>query len=320
MPGLRRSPAPRPTLVIGESLVDIVVGEDGSREEHVGGSPLNVAVGLARLDHVVTLATHFGRDDRGAQIGAHLADAGVLLTPGSDCAADTPTATATLDAQGGATYSFDISWRMPEVPDVLGHLHTGSIGALLRPGGVDVLSVMAGAERTHTVSYDPNVRPALIPDREVAIDEIERRIAVSDVVKASDEDLEWIAGHPLDDQEIADRLRSWRDLGPVLAVCTLGPRGAIAALPSGRIITVPGRPVDVVDTVGAGDSFMSGLLSGLSDAGLLGCADAKNRLQRARGRVLSAAIERGVNASAITVTRAGAQPPSRTDLGIGAAR
>ena len=65
MPGRRRSAPPAPTLVIGESLVDVVVGADGTRSEHVGGSPLNVAVGLARLDHRVTLATHFGRDAHG---------------------------------------------------------------------------------------------------------------------------------------------------------------------------------------------------------------------------------------------------------------
>ncbi|WP_068266448.1 PfkB family carbohydrate kinase [Janibacter limosus] len=315
MPGLRRrSPAPAPTLVIGESLVDVVVGPVGDHAEHVGGSPLNVAVGLARLGHPVSLATHFACDGRGAVIGEHLADAGVLLTPGSDNALDTSTATATLDAAGSASYSFDIAWRVPELPDLPGHLHTGSIGAVMRPGGVDVLSAMTGAARGHTVSYDPNVRPDLFPDRELAVAEVERRVAVSDVVKASDEDLQWLAGRSLDDDELAEQLRSWADLGPVLVVCTLGPRGALAILPSGRLIAVPGRTVEVVDTVGAGDAFMSGLLSGLIDAGLLGGADAKARLHKSRGRVLTPAIERGIDASAYTVARAGAQPPSRADL------
>ncbi|KRE35799.1 hypothetical protein ASG73_13980 [Janibacter sp. Soil728] len=315
MPGLlRRSPAPASTLVIGESLVDIVERSDGGREEHVGGSPLNVAVGLARLGHPVSLATHIARDARGAAIGEHLAQAGVVLTPGSDTALDTSTATATLDAAGSASYSFDIAWRVPELPEVPGHLHTGSIGALMRPGGVDVLSAMAGAARGHTVSYDPNVRPDLFPGRETAVTEVERRIAVSDVVKASDEDLQWLAGRSLDDDELADQLRSWCALGPALAVCTLGPRGAMAILPSGRLVTLPGRAVEVVDTVGAGDAFMSGLLSGLIDAGLLGRSDAKARLHRSRGQALSPAIQRAVDASAFTVTRAGAQPPSRADL------
>ncbi|UTT66697.1 PfkB family carbohydrate kinase [Janibacter sp. CX7] len=320
MPRRRRSAPPAPTLVIGESLVDVVVGADGQRSEHVGGSPLNVAVGLARLDHPVTLATHFGRDARGAAIGEHLAAAGVALVPGSDRARDTSIATATLDGSGAATYTFDLDWRLPELPEVGGHVHTGSLGALLRPGGVDVLSAMTGAARAHTISYDPNCRPDLMPDRDAARAEIERRIAVSDVVKASDEDIAWLAGRPLDHNEIADVLRSWRDLGPALAVCTLGAAGALAILPSGRRIQLRAPRVDVVDTVGAGDSFMAGLLSGLLDAGLLGGAEPKARLRKARGRVVSAAIERAVDAAARTVAHAGAHAPSRADLGVDAAR
>ncbi|WP_114202791.1 PfkB family carbohydrate kinase [Janibacter anophelis] len=317
MVGLRRrQPAPAPTLVVGESLVDVVVRPDGSREEHVGGSPLNVAVGLARLGHPVSLATHLARDARGAVIGEHLAEAGVVLTPGSDTAVDTSTATATLDESGAATYSFDLDWRLPSLPETTGHLHTGSIGALKPPGGVDALSAMAGAARTRTVSYDPNIRPDLFPDQELARDEVARRIAVSDVVKASDEDLQWLAGRSLDDNEIADHLRAWCDAGPVLAVCTLGARGALVLLPSGRRTTLRAHRVEVVDTVGAGDAFMSGLLSGLLDAGLLGGADAKSRLHRARGQVLSDAVERGLAASAHTVARAGAQPPTRAELGL----
>lgn len=320
MPTRRRSTPRTPTLVIGESLVDVVVAPDGSRTEHVGGSPLNVAVGLARLDHPVSLATHIGRDERGATIGEHLADSGVLLTSGSDTAEDTPTATATLDATGAADYTFEITWRMPQLPTFLGHVHTGSIGALLRPGGVDVLAAMKGAARQSTVSYDPNVRPALIGDRRSALEEIERRVAVSDVVKASDEDLQWLAGDALDPDAIADRLRAWCSLGPALAVATLGAKGAMVILPSGRRVDVPGREVEVSDTVGAGDSFMAGLLSGLLDARLLGGVQARKRLRRAHGRDLIPAVRRGIDASASTVTRAGAQPPSRADLGIGAAR
>lgn len=312
MPSLRRAPVP--TLVVGESLVDVVVGADGSRSEHVGGSPLNVAVGLARLDHRVSLATCFGRDARGAMIGNHLADAEVDVVPGSDAVEDTSVATATLDPAGAAAYDFDIRWRMPPLPRVTGHLHTGSIGALLGRGGVDVLAAMSGAHRTTTVSYDPNVRPGLLPDREIALAEIERRVAVSDVVKASDEDLEWLAGGPLDDDDIADRLRAWRALGPTLAVATLGAKGAIAILPSGRRVDLPGREVVVVDTVGAGDSFMSGLLSGLLDAGLLGGPDARRRLRKAHGALVVPAVQRGIDASALTVQRAGAQPPTRADL------
>lgn len=309
-----------PTLVIGEALIDVVRAPDGTSTEHVGGSPLNVAVGLARLDHPVSLATHIGRDRRGATIGAHLSDAGVTLVPGSDLAEDTPVATATLDEQGQAEYDFDVAWRVPELPQRTGHLHAGSYGALMRPGGLDVLAAMGGGRQAGTVSYDPNIRPSLIPGHDRALEEVERRVAVSDVVKASDADLEWLAGRSLDEDDLAGWLRSWRDLGPVLAVCTRGERGALAVLPSGRLVSLPGTAVEVADTVGAGDSFMSGLLSGLLDAGLLGGPEARSRLRKARGRVLVPAVQRGIDASAVTVTRTGAHPPTRTDLGLTSAK
>ena len=313
MPG-RRS-APSRTLVIGEALVDVVRTPDGTETRHVGGSPLNVAVGLAHLDHRVALATHFGRDEGGAALGAHASDAGVELVPGSDRAEDTSEAVATLDEEGRAEYTFDLTWRVPELPERTGHLHTGSLGALLPPGGIDVLAAMDGGRRSGTVSYDPNIRPSLVSDREATLAEVERRVAVSDVVKASDDDLEWLAGRPLDVQGLTDWLRGWRDLGPTVLVCTRGPAGAIAVLPSGRVVTVPGRAVDVVDTVGAGDSFMAGLLSRLLDAGLLGGPETRPRLRRARGAVVTAAISRGIEASALTVGRAGAFAPTRADLG-----
>ena len=312
MPG-RRS-APGRTLVIGESLIDVLRAADGSVTRHVGGSPLNVAVGLSRLEHPVALATHFGRDEDGAAIGAHASEAGVELVPGCDRAARTTVATATLDEQGRAEYSFDITWEVPELPDRTGHLHAGSLGALLRPGGVDVLAAMDCGRPIGTVSYDPNIRPALAGDRETTLEEVERRVAVSDVVKASDDDLEWLAGRSLDTEELAERLRGWRDLGPSLLVCTRGPKGALALLPSGRVVEVPGLAVDVGDTVGAGDSFMAGLLSGLLDAGLVGGPDARSRLRKARGNALAPAIRRGVAASAATVSRAGAHAPRRAEL------
>lgn len=311
----RRS-APSRTLVIGESLIDVVRTPDGSSTRHVGGSPLNVAVGLARLDHRVSLATYFGRDEGGAAIGAHISDAGVDLVPGSDRAEDTTVATATLDEQGRAEYTFDISWRVPELPERTGHLHTGSIGALLRPGGVDVLAAMGGGRRVGTVSYDPNIRPSLVPDRGATLDEVERRVAVSDVVKASEDDLEWLAGRPLDERGLTDWLHGWRDLGPTLLVCTRGAKGALAVLPSGRTVNVPGADVEVADTVGAGDSFMAGLLSALLDAGLLGGPEARSRLRKAKGAAVTTAITRGVDASARTVAHIGAHAPSRADLGL----
>lgn len=313
MPGRR---TPSPTLVIGEALIDVVRSPDGTSTEHVGGSPLNVAVGLARLGHAVSLATHIGRDRHGALIGEYLSEAGVPLVPHSDRAEDTPVATATVDERGQAEYDFEVSWRVPELPQRTGHLHAGSYAALMRPGGLDVLAAMDGGRRTGTVSYDPNIRAALVPDHDRALAEVERRVAVSDVVKASDADLEWLAGRRLDEDDLVGWLHAWRDLGPTLAVCTRGEHGALAVLPSGRQVSLPGAAVAVADTVGAGDSFMSGLLSGLLDAGLLGGPEARSRLRKARGRAVVPALQRGLDTSAVTVTRTGSQPPTRADLAL----
>ena len=116
-------------LVVGEALVDIVVDREGEQAEHVGGSPANVAVGLARLDHAVDFATWLGRDDRGRRISDHLERHAVHVLPESFGAAPTSTAVATLDASGAATYEFDLHWDVPPLalPKATGHLHTGSI-------------------------------------------------------------------------------------------------------------------------------------------------------------------------------------------------
>ena len=308
----------QPVLVVGEALVDIVHRRDGSVDEHVGGSPLNVAVGLARLGHPVELATQIGRDERGQRIGEHLAADGIALVPGSEAADRTSTATAELDDAGGARYTFDLTDVSPPAGEGSGHLHTGSIGALLGEPGQDVLAAMTRAQQQVTVSYDPNARPSLMGEPGAALAAMEQRIAVSDVVKASDEDMAWLLDRDLDGfvaEDAIEVLRRWVDLGASLAVATLGPDGAVAVHASGEV-RVPGRAVEVADTVGAGDSFTSGLLSALLDAGLLGDRAAAQRLAEADAADITAAVARGVVASAVTVSRPGAQPPTRADLGL----
>lgn len=319
-----------PTLVVGEALVDVVRRRDGTTSEHVGGSPLNVAVGLARLGHPVRLATSVGADERGRRIRDVLDADGVDLVPGSDAAPRTSTATAVLDASGAADYTFDLTGEPPSAATPSGHLHTGSIGALVGPPGAAVLAAMTDARPRGTVSYDPNVRPALMGEPDAVLREVSRRVARSDVVKASDEDIAWLLGRTAprrddssdgaggeapDDDTVVDVLRGWLGLGALLGVATLGSRGAVA-VHGDRVVRVPGRAVDVADTVGAGDSFTSGLLCALLDAGLLGHAAARDRLTLATAAEVEAAVTRGVAASAITVSRPGADPPSRADLGL----
>jgi len=312
---LRKDDVNGRTLVVGESLIDVVQRPDGSTQEHVGGSPANVAVGLARLGHDVALATQFGDDERGARIASHLVREGIWLTIGNPkrSVGRTSVATSTLDATGAATYTFDLSWDLPRLPSIEGstHVHTGSIAATLEPGASMVLATIQDARPDATISYDPNVRPSLMGDPRDVRAKIEALIGLSDVVKASDEDIAWLyAGVP-----VPDVLRRWGQLGPALTVVTRGGEGAVVGLSiTGELTSVDARLVEVVDTVGAGDSFMAGLLSGLLDAGLLGGTQGRERLRSATLADVRPAVDRAQACAAITVSRAGANPPHRAEL------
>ncbi|MFC6705460.1 carbohydrate kinase family protein [Flexivirga alba] len=301
------------TLVIGEALIDIVRPVDGPPQEHVGGSPLNVAIGLARLQHPARLAAYFADDAYGRQICEHLAADDVGLVEGSLSADRTPTAIATLDENGSATYEFDLTWDLPyPLPTDIGHLHTGSIAAALQPGAEKLAEAMLAARDHATVSFDPNPRPTLIGKPHDVRSRLEQLVGYSDVVKASDEDIAWLYGADVDPGEV---LALWGQLGPSLVVMTRGGAGALMHVTTtGETQSVAGRIVSVADTVGAGDSFQSGLLSGLLDAELLGSADARTRLRRATAADLRPAVDRAIATSAITVSRAGANPPTRDEL------
>ncbi|MFX0538344.1 carbohydrate kinase family protein [Ornithinimicrobium sp. Y1847] len=300
-------------LTVGEALVDIVVPADGGESSsHVGGSPANVAMGLAALDHDSRLTAYLGQDEDGVRVREHLLDADVVLTDGSTAAPRTSTATAHLDEEGVATYDFDLTWVVGEQDLTgVGHLHTGSIACTLEPGGSAVVRLMAEAREQATISYDPNCRPTIMGTPQDARQRIEECIGRADVVKASLEDVEWLyADAPAD--EVA---QLWGRLGPALVIVTRGERGAIVHL-SGADVTVELEPrtVPVVDTVGAGDSFMAGLLSGLLDDGLLGSSEARRALQGASLEDVEPALNRAGASASWTVGRAGAAAPTRTDL------
>jgi fructokinase len=297
-------------LIAGEALTDIVVDADGGRREHPGGSPLNVAVALARLGHDAHLLTSIGEDPRGAAIRAHLEESGVHLTPASVRPGRTSTAEAVLDASGAATYTFDLAWDpdpagIPEAPEAV---HTSSIAAVMEPGATTLADLLRTAGDTATISYDPNARPTLMGAPEDVRSRIEENIALADVVKASDEDVAWLYG--TDDLE--DVVSSWRELGPSLTVLTRGGEGAVAFSGSGRVQVAPAQ-VEVVDTVGAGDTFSAGILDALSDKGLLG-ADRREMLAAITSDELAAVLRRAARLAAITVSRAGANPPWSREL------
>ncbi|HSL35338.1 MAG TPA: PfkB family carbohydrate kinase, partial [Arthrobacter sp.] len=180
-------------MVVGEALIDVVTTSQ-HQVEHPGGSPANVAYGLGRLGVTTGLLTAIAPDARGASIENHLRSAGVMLLPGSSSLARTASATATLEPDGSATYEFDISWDLsPTAPAYFPRiLHTGSIATFLSPGASAVKSLLEQAHRHCMITYDPNIRPALLGSHREAIAIFEELVPLTDVVKLSDEDARWL--------------------------------------------------------------------------------------------------------------------------------
>ena len=297
-------------LIVGEALTDIVVDADGTRREHPGGSPMNVAVALSRLGHETHLLTRIGDDDRGAAIRAHLEESGVQLTAHSAVDAPTSTALARLDATGAATYEFDLLWDPDPAgqPESVDAVHTSSIAAVLAPGAETVVEVLRARRPSATISYDPNARPTLMGDPATVRPLIEVNIALSDVVKASDEDVTWLYGT----DDVEDVVSSWRNLGPALTVLTRGAEGAVAFSSTGRVQVAP-VVVEAVDTVGAGDTFAAGILDALADKDLLG-AGRREALTYMPNDDIAAVLRRASRLAAVTVSRAGANPPWSHEL------
>jgi fructokinase len=294
-------------LVIGEALIDIVERDDQVSGEHVGGSPLNVAVGLARLGRGVDFLTHIGTDARGRRIVEYVESAGVQLVSGSKTADRTPTAVATLDESGSAQYAFDIEWELTGTPEVTPPLvaHTGSIASWLEPGCRATAALLDTYHPSATITFDPNIRRPLIEDGDSTRGRIDRLLEKCDVVKASDEDLRWI-----DPNRSAKQIaRTWLSLGPSIVAVTMGDRGAFATCEAGTV-RIAALPVDVVDTVGAGDAFMTGLIDALWAIDLLGAAR-RSDLRGIGLDALNSVVETAALSSALTVGRAGADLPDR---------
>jgi fructokinase len=293
-----------PFVVVGEALVDVVVPTEGETTHAPGGSPMNVAVGLSRLGVPALLVTELGDDPHGELVAEHLRAADVELAPGSVRPGHrTSTATARLSADGAARYEFELTWELDSaaLPDELAGLHVGSLGTALAPGREAVQALLADAAgRDVLVTYDPNVRPGLLPSWH----DVARVAADVDVVKMSDEDIALLRPEESVQsvaREVLDNGRTW------LVVVTRGGEGALGFTAHGSAEVVAPR-TDVVDTVGAGDSFMAALI-----AVLLGWGT-PHELSPERLRTL---LESAAHAAAVTVSRRGANPPTRAELPAG---
>ena len=301
-------------LVSGEALIDLIPDpvRDNAYDAVLGGSPYNVAIGLGRLGVKTAFVSRLSLDGNGEALAAALADEGVNL---DFVARDKrPTTLAFVmrgTARTGSRYSFyldgtayDGPWPFPkEWPANARHLHVGSFAAVERHGR-RVAEALEAARTRASVSFDPNVRPFVTPDRDSVTKLVERLASLAHVVKASEEDLEWL--YP--GRAIEESLSEWAKRGPRFCTATLGERGALAMLGNERIeISAP--VVDVVDTVGAGDSFMSALLSAMDRSAALGANAAPPTRTDLEGWLRFAAA-----ASAITCTRKGSNPPTRAEV------
>lgn len=295
--------------VVGEALVDVFTAPDGSVHETVGGSPLNLAVSLSRLDVPAYLITQAGEDDRGERVVEHLAASGVEVLAAPTRSGRTATATVSLDETGSATYAFDLDWSLPpqELP-ACDALHVGSLGALLEPGRGSVLDLVEQAwQRGVPVSYDPNVRAELLSEPDRVWRDVEALAERASIVKLSSEDVALLQPGA-DPDDIARTLLTGERTELVLV--THGSDGATAH--AGDVVAhVPSPVVDVVDTVGAGDAFMAATLGVLFDDQALGAyGPGLPRDRDALERLLRAATE----VAAITCSRRGADSPRRTGL------
>ncbi|HEX4472670.1 MAG TPA: carbohydrate kinase [Nocardioides sp.] len=292
-------------VVVGESLVDIVERPDGSTVEHAGGSAANVAVALARLGRPVQLLTAYADDARGAALARHLNQSAVGLAADPHVLDRTATALATLDPDGCASYTFDIDWRLPEVSGLEPLLvHTCSIGAVLEPGATDVRRLLEALRPHATVSYDINARPAVTGAGPDLVSATEQVVALADVVKASDEDLDVLyPGEPLD-QAVGHLL----DLGPSAVVVTRGRHGA-TWLGSDLRVSVSAAEVEVADTIGAGDTFGAAMIDALWGLDALG-----GRLAGLAPEQVETVLRHAARAAAVTVSRPGADPPYHHEL------
>lgn len=301
--------------VVGEALIDLISAQDGTYRATPGGAPANTAVALARLGVPVQLLARNGSDRFGRQLRNYLAGRGVDISRLVAAEESSTLAIADLSPDGHAEYGFyirgtaDWQWQPHELPESLhaDALHTGSLALALPPGSA-VLEEWIARQRPHTVvSYDPNIRPSLAGDPASARERVERQLALADVVKASDEDLEWL--YP--DRSVAASAHAWAEAGPALIVVTQGEKETLVLRSKAPVSERESRHapprVELVDTVGAGDAFAAGLLDALGRAGALG-ASGRHRLTGLAAREVAACVDYAHQVAARTCERVGADP------------
>ena len=290
--------------VCGEVLIDIL-----PTGPVVGGGPANTAKALARLGHDVHFIDGISNDAYGQSARAELLRDGVNLDLALTSDKPTCTATVTLDATGGASYEFLIDgtatfdFGAAWLPDPYRYqpqvLHIGTLVTMIEPGASALYDWAMQVAELAPIVFDPNIRPSVQPDRDLYEAAVEKWAALSAVIKVSDDDLAWL----FPGQAIEDVANRWINDGAFLVVVTQGANGIMGYTAEGRV-EVPGVKVDVVDTVGAGDTVGAIVVEAMLTHGLV----------ELRGELLRGVLARAAAAAAITCSRKGAQPPFKHEL------
>ena len=290
--------------VCGEVLIDIL-----PTGPVVGGGPANTAKALARLGHGVHFIDGISSDVYGQSARSELLNDGVNLDLALASDKPTCTATVTLDAAGGASYEFLIDgtatfdFNASWLPDPYRYqpqvLHIGTLVTVIEPGASALYDWAMQVAELAPIVFDPNIRPSVQPDRDLYEAAIEKWAALSAVIKVSDDDLAWL----FPGQAIEDVANRWINDGAFLVVVTRGANGLMGYTSDGRV-EVPGVKVDVVDTVGAGDTVGAIVVEAMLAHGLV----------ELRGDLLRGVLTRAAAAAAITCSRKGAQPPYKHEL------
>jgi fructokinase len=289
--------------VCGEALMDLIPISGGDRVPMVGGGPANTAKAVARLGYSTFFIGGISSDDYGSAIEEELTGSGVdlTLTYGGD--EPTALAIATIDENGLAKYDFELegtasfafnaSWLPGGEPDVI---HVGSVATLIEPGASALLAWIS--TKSVPIIFDPNVRPSIQSDKNVYRAAVERWIDVATIVKLSEDDLNFLYGSESDSV-----VSSWLDRGVSIVVVTRAEKG-LKAYSNMGVVEVPAVKVDLVDSVGAGDTIGAVLVEGVLVHGVANLV----------GDTLRSVLSRAATAAAITCSRAGANPPSREEL------
>ena len=306
-------------LCCGEALIDMVAapsldGPDGF-VPHSGGAVFNTAIALGRLGARAGMLTGLSRDMFGDQLADALKASDVDTT--HIIRSDRPSTLAFVKLEDGqASYSFfdeNSAGRMiraedmPALPSDITALFFGGISLASDPSASAYAALLDRQGGPRAVMIDPNIRPLFITDADGYRRRMAAMISQADIVKVSDEDLNWLNPAPLTQ---AEKISAMLDTGPSVVIVTQGAEGAIATLADGTSIAVPAAKTNVVDTIGAGDTFNAGFLAKLSELDLL-TPEALGTLDL---DALRDAMTYGARVAAITVSRAGANPPWANEL------